>query len=242
MFKITPTALLSSAANMVFIYLIGAFMIITMAVVGEYVITAYQNYNKMQDADVLFEARIHRFGSMEFETNPHGEIRYCTAITTGKNRPVVRERNHEGKSVPVGQFCANQMTHERLNNWKKNAITANHSKFETMLWAVGFFFVFMAATYLVVSIPANLLGLVFTPLLPFTKIIALVMTLPVVVFWAFMTEAAFTPVPSAWHDANGYVVETQKVFVTRDHRMYKAPEQLFDWTESGTMSEVKEKF
>lgn len=240
--KVTSTRLLSSVFSIAIIFLIGAFMFITMAVMGEYVLTAYENYNKKQSADILFEARIHRFDSMEFITNPHGEIRFCTAITTGKGRPVVRERNHEGKPVPVGEFCSKMMSHENLNNWKQHTRSTGPNVVETLLWAAGFLVVFMVAGFLVTSIPANLLGILFPVLLPYTKIMALVMALPVLLFWAILTEAALTPVPTSWHDANGYLVNTKKVYVSRDLKLYTAPEQLFDWTNSDTMSKINEKF
>lgn len=240
--KVTSTGLLSSVFSIAIMFLIGSFMFITMAVMGEYVLTAYENYSKKQSADIMFEARIHRFDSKEFITNPNGETRFCTAITTGKGRPVVRERNHQGKPVPVGEFCSTMMSHENLNNWKRHSRHTGPNIVETIFWAAGFFVVFMAAGFLVTSIPANLLGIMFPALLPYTKIMAWTMALPVLLFWAMMTEAALTPVPSHWHDSNGYLVNTQRVYVSRDLKLYTAPEQLFDWTKSDTMSKLREKF
>lgn len=221
----------------------GVYMCITMAVLAEYGLTAYENLQKKQEADIILEARLHEFSSTEFVTSPtKGTVRTCRAITTGKVRPVIRELDGRGNYVDVSSFCSTMMSHENLNNWKDKSRFVGPSIIEMLLWSIGFFIVFMVAAFLVMSIPANLIALLFPSLIPVARIIALGMTLPVLIFWAVMTEAALTPVPTHWHDANGYLVTSNRVFVSRDYKMYTAPEQLFDWANSGTISELTTKF
>lgn len=238
--KITSTWLLTSAAQVVITIAVGAFMLVNAAVIGFYVIEGYGNYQKKESADVILTGRVHKFSSLEFTTNPAGTMRTCVGVTASNGRMVVRELGDWEGNLPAGDFCGQLFSASNLTNWKHMAPTSNGTGvLEKVLWSIGFFVVFMAGAYLVASIPANLVAIALPGLAPIAKLMALAFTLPVLLFWAVFVTSAWQYHPSYWKSPDGYVVETEKVFITRDKRVFTAPETLFGWTSSNTMQERK---
>lgn len=225
--KVTSTWLMTSAAQVLITFVVGAFMFINAAVITFYVFEGYQNYQKKQSMHVVETGRLHDFHSLEFTRDPNGTQRHCTALDTSSGRMLIRDGSG---------FCRQMMN----NDWKRLAPSTNGvSTSEKLFWSAGFLLVFMAGAYLVGSIPANLVGLVLPGLAPFIKIIALLFTLPVLLFWAILVSSAWTYHPTYWTTPDGYTVDTQKVYITSDRRAFKAPETLWDWTSTQTMEEVR---
>lgn len=238
--KITSTWLLTSAAQVVITIAVGAFMLVNAAVIGFYVIEGYQNYQKKESADVILTGRVHRFSSMEFTTNPVGTMRTCIGVTASNGRMLVRELGDWQGIIPKGDFCGQLFSADNLTNWKEMApITNGTSVLEKVFWSIAFFVVFMAGAYLIAAIPANMVAIAIPGIASITKIITLTLTLPVLLFWAVFVTSAWQYHPSYWKSPDGYVVETEKVFITRDKRVFTAPETLFGWTSSKTMQELK---
>lgn len=236
--KITPTFLLSSAAQVIITIGLGSFMIVTMAIMGFYAYDAYSNYQKKESIGVIETGRIHSFESMEFTTNPKGVMRNCIALTTNKGKMVVKELGDWEGNIPNGDFCKNLFNHNNLTNWKSMAPTSNGSGFfENTFWSILFFVVFMTGGYLVASIPANIVGLCAPFLASYVKLIALVLTFPVVLFLTLFISSAWQYNPSYWKSHDGYTVKTEKVFISNDNRVFSAPETLFDWSSTNKMYE-----
>lgn len=238
--KITSTWLLTSAVQVIITIALGAFMIVNAAVISFYVIEGYGNYQKKESVDVILTGRVHKFSSLEFTTSPAGTMRTCVGVTASNGRIVVRELGDWEGNFPAGDFCGQLFSASNLTNWKDMAPTSNGSSvLEKVLWSIAFFIVFMSGAYLVASIPANLVAIGIPGLAPYAKLMALVFSLPVLLFWAVFVTSAWQYHPSYWKSPDGYVVETEKVFITRDKRVFTAPETLFDWTSSNTMQELK---
>lgn len=238
--KITSTWLLTSAAQVLVTIAVGAFMLINAAVISSYVFDGYKNYSKMESANVIMTGRVHHFNSMEFVSNPNGVMRNCTAVTASNGRMVVREAGDWEGHIPPGEFCGQLMSAKNLTNWKDMAPTSNGTGILAKLfWSAGFFVVFIGGAFLVGTIPANVVGTLIPGLAPYVKVIALLLTLPVLLFWAVFVKSAWSYHPTYWKSPDGYVVTTEKVFITGDRKLYTAPETLFDWTSSNTMQERK---
>lgn len=238
--KITSTWLLTSAAQVVITIAVGAFMLVNAAVIAFYVIEGYGNYQKKESADVILTGRVHTFSSLEFTTNPDGTMRTCVGVTANNGQMMVRELGDWEGNLPAGDFCRQLFSANNLTNWKGMAPTSNGTNvLEKVLWSIAFFVVFMSGAYLVASIPANLVTISLPGLASIAKVMALAFTLPVLLFWAVFVTSAWQYHPSYWKSPDGYVVETEKVFITRDKRVFTAPETLFGWTSSNTMQERK---
>lgn len=238
--KITSTWLLTSAAQVVITIAVGAFMLVNAAVIGFYVVEGYGNYQKKESADIILTGRVHKFSSLEFTTNPAGTMRTCVGVTASNGQMLVHELSDWEGNLPAGDFCGQLFSASNLTNWKEMAPTSNGtSVLEKVLWSIAFFVVFMAGAYLVASIPANLVAIALPGIASITKVIALTFTLPVLLFWAVFVTSAWQYHPSYWKSHDGYVVETEKVFIMRDKRVFTAPETLFGWTSSKTMQERK---
>lgn len=226
--KVTSTGLLTSITQVVLTILVGAFMLINAAVITFYVIDGYDNYQKKQSLRIVDVGYLHEFQSLEFTTDPNGVQAKCTSLELNSGQYFV---------VRGSQFC---QKHVFQHNWKKYAPTTNGvSVTEKMGWSAAFFIVFTAGAFLVGTIPSNVMGLLIPGLAPYTKIIALLFTLPVLLFWAIFVSSAWTYHPSYWTTPDGYSVNVTKVYITNDRKVYTAPESLFDWTSTKTMQERK---
>lgn len=229
--KITPTSLLTTGYQAILMVATGLFMLLNVAVIGFYTLDGISNYRKMQDANITHTVQLHKFLSDEFETNPMGVQRHCVAITEG-GRASIRELPNSSKTIPAGDFCKQMMSN--AVNWKKHVPPHDTPVIENLFWSVIFLIVFMTAAYLVTSIPASFVGLLIPGLIPYTRVIALALTLPVLLFWGVFVKAAWTYEPSYWL-YHGHVVETHKVFMNDKGEMYIAPNSLFGWSNSDTM-------
>lgn len=237
--KVTSTWLLTSAAQVLITIAVGAFMIINAAVISFYVIDGYSNYRKMKALDIVAVGRVHTFDSLEFTTNPNGTQRHCVA-GTANGRLVVRENANWDGTLANGDFCRKLFSTDNVSNWTSLAPTSNGlSTTEKVLWSLGFLIVFVTGAYLVATIPATMVGILAPGLAQLTKVVAMLLTLPVWLFWGVFVASAWSYHPSYWKSPDGYTVDTQKVFITSDRRMYKAPDTVFGWTSSHTMQEVK---
>jgi hypothetical protein len=235
--KITPTNLLSTGAHVLIYWFVGVFMLVNAAVIGIYVSEGFHNYGKYQDANITHTVQYHKFLSHEFTTNPRGVLRYCTALTDGP-KVAIRELPNAQGVIPAGDFCKQMMG--TAPNWKskiptKKMTLGNYA--ENLFGAVMFFLIFMSGAYLVATIPANALGLMFSFLLPYTRVLAMVFTIPVLFFWILFVKDAWNPNPTYWHYEER-VVETHKVFMNDKGQMFIAPYTLFGWTDPDTMTEI----
>lgn len=236
--RITSTWLLTSAAQVLITIALGAFMLINAAVIGFYVLDAYDNYAKKESLNIVSTGRIHTFNSLEFTTNKLGVQRNCIAIAEDNGRASVREDGDWEGNIALGNFCHQLFSADNLTNWQDMAPKTNGvGRIEKAMWSIGFLFVFMAGTILVTKIPANAIAMVVPGLYPYVRLFSLLLTLPVLVFWAVFVSSAWSYHPSYWKSRDGYTVETEKVFIAADRKIYKAPETLFGWTDSHTMEE-----
>lgn len=236
--KITATSLLTSAAQVIITIMLGAFMIINAAVIFFYVFDGYKNYQKKESVDVVMTGRIHHFDSLEFSTNPNGVQRHCVAVTAN-GRMVVREDADWNGSLPSGNFCEKLFNSHNINHWEEMAPTSNNTSIvEKLFWSFAFLLVFMTGAYFITTIPSNLVGILVPGLASLTKVMAMLLTLPVLVFWGVFVSSAWAYHPAYWKSPDGYTVKTEKVFITRDNRMFKAPETVFAWSNNDTMTEL----
>lgn len=229
--KITPTSLLTTGTRMLITYLLGAFMFINLAVIATYSVDAYDNLQQYKALDVPFEARLFKFHGTEFVSDPAGVNTHCYALMIGEFVHISNARN---------KFCRQVFTVENLTNWKKMAPVNKSSRFvEATFWGIMFFLVFLGGFFLIATIPANIMGSLFTGFARYTNIAALVFSLAIILpFWTLFTIAAVTPAQSYWMTPDGYTVSTSKVFVGPDAQLYKAPDSLFGWTSTQTMEKV----
>lgn len=238
--RITSTWLLTSAAQVILTIAIGAFMIINAAVIGFYAKDGYDNYSKKQAMHVVAEGRIHTFHSLEFTTTPLGTQRHCVALVPDHGNATVREYGDWQGNIPPGDFCQQLFNAGNLSLWNDFAPTSNGmSSVEKLLWSFGFLIVFISGAILITNIPANAIALMVPVLAPFVRLISVVLTLPVFLFWGVFVSSAWSYNPSYWKSRDGYIVNTEKVFIAADHKLYKAPETLFGWTDNHTMEERK---
>lgn len=241
--KVTSTWLLTSAAQVIITIFLGSFMIVTAIVVGSHFTTAYKNYQKYQALDVAYEGRIHRFLDPEFTNNPNGVIRNCVAITANGRIAFHEFGTWDGKPPPAGNFCKDVFTKQNLDTWEYRAPTKGSSSFmEKVGWSILFLVVFMGAALLITSIPANLIGVAIPALAPYARIMTFVFALPMLLFWAMFVREGFSFKPTYWKYQDRYQIKTEKVYITKDYRMFAAPERLFDWADQTMLEERTIKF
>lgn len=231
--EFTPTYVLTSVIHVLIIYIIGAFMLINAAFIGFHVYDGYSNYQKKEALGNVVTGRVHKFTSMEFKTSSSGTLRACTAIDINGNITV---RETKQSSTPSSNFCNELFSDNLVRNWKYLAPVSNGTSFaEKVMWSGLFFIVFMAAAYLFAVIPAAIVGVAVPELAGLLRLITLAFTTPVVIFWAMFAYSGWTYNPTHWTSPDGYTIQTEKVFITKDKKVYTAPESLFDWTSSNTM-------
>lgn len=226
--KITPTSLLTTGVRMLITYLLGAFMFINLGVVGSYSYEAYENYQQYKAIGSPAKFRIHKFSGTQFTTDPQGTYSRCVVATTDSK--YVAYLNHSDT------FCAK--VYSELGKWD----AANHSSpsvIEGAFWGIMFFAVFVVGFFLLVSIPTNLVGGMFTGLARYSNLVAILLTLAVVVpFWTMFFSAGMSKPAGYWMTSDGYAVKTMQVFSDDKGQWYKAPDNLFGWTSSQTMEKV----
>lgn len=231
--KITPTSLLSSTVSAVMTIALGWFMIISASFIIFCVLDGYKNYQKYKQIDVAYTGYYHSFHFLETESHPLGTTRWCVALTTDKYY-VAREIL---KKTP-GDFCERLMSRNNLGAWRAMVPANKSSTIELLFWSAVFFIVFMTSAYIWATIPSNLFAMLVPKYAPLVKLFAIILTLPVFVFWCVFVWEAWNPEPTHWVSPNGYSVKVTKVFVTKDNRMFIAPTSLYDWSSNDTMQEI----
>lgn len=227
MTKITPTSVLTSGFHVLLTIALGAFLLLTAAVVIFKVADGMDSHARVEALGPVKTGRVHIYEYQDYSRYTTGEGRQCVFV------------NIDGEAPRSSGNCTKVV--ERVDQWRSYAPEGKMGNVERFLWSLLLFVVFGTAAYLIAGIPAHMVALALPPLMGWVRLITIVMTLPILILMIIFFSSVWTFVPTYWMTSDGWPVDTQEVFIDRDNNMYTKPSTLYHWTKPDTGTKLVEK-
>lgn len=243
--KITPTNIVTSGVQVLMTMALGFFILTCAFFMVSESLDAKKNLAQVEQLDIVDTGRIHVYDGRDFTVGSpdYGVPRKCVVVVSDStNTTYIQDATVALPGSPVipSDFCASAVV-DYVSNWEQYAPAHSVSLGELVFTTVIALVVLLSGGYLIMQIPALLVAAVYTPAFQFVKLITVAFMLPIFIFVGIFVSAMWSHEPSYWVTPNRHSVKTESVYITGDGSLYKAPDKLYDWTESETGDKLTER-
>lgn len=242
--KVNPTNFLTSGLNIVFTIVFGTLYLSAVVMGIDKYNTAVDNKQTIAAMDVVGTADLHLFKGAVFHDNGMTySYRACMAIEnerSGDHWDITPPPFPNASIHPDGgAFCDTLFSD--LDSWKDYAGGPSADGAD-IVWTVvcaGIFLLLcgFGAASISFAVVALLPSKITWISLPLSMLLAIIPLLGSVIF----IGSAMTSVPTYWESpTTGIIVETSKVFVTSDGKLYKSPQTPYDWSDYNAIIQLGE--
>lgn len=240
---ITPTNILSTGVQVLMTMATGFFILVCTFFMVSETLDAKKNMAQVEQLDITDTGRLHVFDGRDFTVSDYGVPRKCVIVVSDSTKAITWQDATvvaPGEPVTTSDFCANAIL-DYSANWEQYAPVQQGAIAERIFGTVIALAVLLSGGYLIMQIPALMVALVYMPAFQYVKIITVAFMLPIFLFVGIFVHSMWSYTPSYWLTPNRHTVETSFVYITGDGSLYKAPEKLYDWTESETGDKLTER-
>lgn len=233
-----PTNILSSGIEVIKTLAVGFFMLAFLFFFISETKTGFDNYNFIQSLDVVDTGRLHVFDGRDFTVGmaDYGVPRKCIVLIRDSDSSFqftdATVAAPGGDPIPANTFCADNIVTKAFN-WELYTNPQPGSTGERIFQSIVVCLVMLSGGYLVMRIPALLVGLFSERAFYAYRLVTILFMAPVFLFCAFFLHGLWSYSPSYWNSSVG-TVTTDAVYITRDGSLYKAPDNMYSWTDTDT--------
>lgn len=218
-----------------FIALAGAFMYLT------YLSDGIKNHSKYETMDIKYKGYLHSYSGMDF-TIPNkslGVPRHCAAVMKSDyNSGIARDVTPDSMRYN-GPFCDNMF--KQMHTWEKNAKRpSNAEKWlgSNLLFTILIGTLMIFTFHHIFTLPGNLAAYA-TGLRIVGWLVNLLVLIPFLIGLFLFFVAGWSDAPTSWTTKEGHTVHIQAVFVDNEGRLFKAPNNIFEWSDTSMLTELR---
>jgi hypothetical protein len=222
MFKITPTSLLTTTAQVLWTIALGVFMLMSVAVIAFKVVDAYETRQRIHQIDIADMGRLHIYDARDHSKSSYGEPVKCWAYV--KDGSI---KQYYSSSDTAGYHCQGHFA-VNIRDWREYQGDNRSSMFLNLvvLALIG------AGIFLVVRMVAGIMALVIgtvdeKKLTTISAFLSLPMFFLAIIFLLGMS----TNTSKVWTAPGEYPVKVYPVYRSQDGAYYIAPETTYEWTD-----------
>jgi hypothetical protein len=243
--KITATNVITTGVQVMMTLALGFFILTCAFFMVSESLDAKKNFNQVEQLVITDTGRLHVYDGLDFTVGPadYGVPRKCVIVTSDTTGSVyVQDATVAvpGDKVIPSDFCVDAIL-DHSSNWQSHAPAQPNGFGERLFGTVIALAVLLAGGYLIMQIPALLIASVYLPAYQYVKLITIAFMLPIFIFIGIFVHSIWSYTPSYWVTPDNKAVKTTSVYISGDGSLYKAPDTLYDWTESETGDKLPER-
>lgn len=214
--------------------LCGAIMLAGIVMIGSWYWTAFENIRKYQQLDIVDTGRIHLH-------EKHPQV--CSALERNGRLEVRDLTPYDFVQTELGyrslrrDYCQRVLSGAR--EWRRYQMQYYSSTGENLFFSVFLTVILLYGWSVLIALSA-VIGFMLTNSFRAGVIAGSAALLPFAFGVGVFLSAAWAPRDTSWDTSAGRV-ETYRVYISRNGALYRAPDHLFEWTESSTLSDLSKK-
>lgn len=234
--NITPTNLISSAATILIGWIVGLILLAAIAMGYFKVVDGFDNYQRYQTMGIVEEARVHIFdGRYNGDPITCAAVERDSGISWADTTVLFDDAVQSRDKAAAYAFCNKLMYNS--THWKDFVVDGKNSIGENIFWTTMFVLLYVFVVYMLAIMVGSIVAMMTKSPRAIIAVILFCLVLPVSFMLGIFLSSAWTDSPNHWV-ADGYSVETHLVFIDESGLLYKAPDTLYDWSDSGTLRTI----
>lgn len=222
MFKITPTSLLTTTAQVLWTIALGIFMLLSVAVVGFKLVDAYETHQRVDKINIAEKGRLHIYDARDHSQSSYGVPVKCWAYVADDS-----VKQYSVSSEAAGSHCAGHFK-PNIRDWRKYQGDNRSSMFLNLVVLALIGVGIMLVVRMVAGILALVTGVVSEDSL---TTISVVLSLPAIFLAVIFLLGMSVNTSKVWTVPGEYPVKTYPVYKSQDGEFFIAPETMYEWSD-----------